>query len=168
MLWCKKFDLDKNKWTVTVFYLKKKKMFFCKLYYSFLWRIFCCITVYRKHTTLLQRCGMVAVVMLIANRQNYVVLTLPQRRTVSLIHSVLWILYWQSCCNVEIATLNSQRFHKVDTTTSNYKVVPTLPQRWIKNSPHIISQHIMDVVMATSIQHCNRNVKFTTFSQCWY
>lgn len=30
-------------------------------------------------------------------------------------------LYWQRCCNVEIATLNSLRLQNVDTTTSNLK-----------------------------------------------
>ena len=54
----------------------------------------------------------------------------------SLTHGVLQLLYWQSCCNVEIVASNSQRLHNIDATTSNHNVVPTLPQLWIKYSPH--------------------------------
>lgn len=50
----------------------------------------------------------------------------------------------------------------IDTTTSNSEryiiVVSTLNSKFT-------SQHIIDVVMTTSIQRCNRNVKFTTSPQ---
>lgn len=75
-------------------------------------------------------------------------------------YGVLWILYWQYCCNVEITIPSSQRLHKVDIMTSNSKryvnVTSTLDSK-------LTSHHIMDIVMATLIQLCNRNVKLYVF-----
>ena len=50
---------------------------------------------------------------------------------------------------------NSQRLHNVDATTSNHNVVPTLPQLWIKNSPHsrswILQWQRKDNVVTTTL-----------------
>ena len=60
------------------------------------------------------------VAMLMSQRQNYNVSTmLFQRWILSLTHSVLRILYWQHCCNIEMATSNSQLLHKSSSTMSN-------------------------------------------------
>ena len=53
---------------------------------------------------------------------------IPQSRMrwiVGSTHSILWMLYWQSCCNVEITTSNSRRLHKVNTTASTLHKVDT-------------------------------------------
>ena len=53
-------------------------------------------------------------------RQNYnVAPTLPQRSIVCSTHNILWMLYWQHCCNTETTRSNSQCLGKVDTLTSN-------------------------------------------------
>ena len=73
--------------------------------------------------------------------QNYnVTPSFPKLWIVSLTHSVLRMLYWQPCCNVEIGTANSQRLHNVDTMASNSQrctdVASTLDSKFT-------SKHIM-------------------------
>ena len=125
-----------------------------------------------KHANFWKRCGRSqrrihnVVAMLTPQIQNYnLAPTLPQRWVVTLTHVLLQILSWQCCFNVEIVTSILQRFRNVATTTSNSQhctnVVSTLDSQFI-------SQHIINVVMATLIQRWNRNVKFTTSSRRRY
>ena len=60
------------------------------------------------------------VVTLILQRQNYnVAAVLHQLWIVCSTHGALWIMHWQRCCNVEIATSDSHPLHNIDITTSN-------------------------------------------------
>ena len=65
------------------------------------------------------------------------------------------MLYRLRCCNVTVATSNSELFHNADTMTSNLESKFT-------------SQHIIKVLMATLIHRCIHNVKFPTFSRYRY
>ena len=62
---------------------------------------------------------------------------------------------------MEITTSNPQCLCNVDTMKSNSTFASTFDSKFT-------SQHIMDVVMATSIQRGNRNVKFATTSRRRY
>ena len=121
-----------------------------------------------KHANFWKRCGRSqrrihnVVAMLTPQIQNYnIAPTLPQRWVVSLTHVLLQILSWQCCFNVEIVTSNSQRFHNVAAATSNSQhctnVASTLDSKFI-------SQHSINVVMATLVRRWNRSVKLTTSS----
>lgn len=75
------------------------------------------------------------------------------------------MLYRQCCCNVEIATSNSQFLRKVSATRSN-------SQR-CSNTASMLdskfgSQHIMNLVFTTLMQRFSRSVKFTTSSRRRY
>ena len=91
---------------------------------------------------------------------------LPQHCIISLTHGVLWMLYRQRCCNVEIATSKLKCLHNLNTTTSNSQRCTTNVTS--KLDSKFTSQHIMDVPMAMSIQLCNHNIKFVTSSRSRY
>lgn len=85
---------------------------------------------------------------------------------VSLTHVVvLWILYWQHCFNVEIATSNSQRLHNLDSTTSDSQrftnVTSTLYSKFI-SAGTATSQQFGKVKNEScgsiSFRHCNNVV----------
>ena len=107
------------------------------------------------------------VVALMPQRQNCrIAPKLPQHCVVNLTHGVLWMLYWQRWCNVEIATSNLKCLHNLNTTTSNSQRCTTNVTS--KLDSKFTSQHIMDVPMAMSIQLCNHNIKFVTSSRSRY
>ena len=92
---------------------------------------------------------------LMSQRQNYNVAS-----TSSTLFQIHNIPLMKRCCNIEITTSVSQRLLNVDTTKSNLEcsanVASTLDRKFT-------SQYIMDVVMTTSVQRWNYDVKFTTF-----
>ena len=76
------------------------------------------------------------------------------------------MVHCKCCIDNIIATLKSQRqIHNVDSTTSKSQCFTNFASTLgIK----FTSQHIMDVLMTTSMQRCYRNVKLTQSSWCRY
>ena len=88
------------------------------------------------------------VVMLIPQHQNCTVApNLPQCWIETLTHDVLWILYWQICCNVEAETSNSQSLYNADIITLKSQRCTNTAST---SDSKFNSQHIMNVVIVKS------------------
>ena len=92
--------------------------------------------------------------------------TLPQRDSkFNLLYTMDVVKLSKRCCNIEITTSYSKFLHNIDNETSRSQrrtnVVSTLDSK-------LTSKHILNVLMAISIQRGLVNVKFTKAYQRWY
>lgn len=70
---------------------------------------------------------------------KFVAPTLSHSWKVSFSYCVPWMLYWQCCCNVEIASGIYNFFTASILGRQTHNIITTLSQRWIAKSPYKVS-----------------------------